>query len=160
VNRLASLGRCSWNLCHSPTELRWFRLYATRIDTDDPRCLVVHRNVTDCLSGKRTPDRGTPPRPSGVDRPPESDRLLTYPVGPDESAVEALAAALDALGVDPFDRRTPLQEWIDLDALGGLYECDANFVLSTYVYEFLVTFTVDEIRVSGLSPSGDSRRDE
>lgn len=134
--------------CHSPDEERWFRLYATSVSLGDERChVLVHRRL----------DRGARPEPGtsvgAVDAPAggvesrDRSRLVTYSLAADERATDGILAAFDAVGFDPRDRATTLQEWIDPDAVNALRSGAADFYVTFPVWDHPVGLTPDEVVV-------------
>lgn len=140
-------GQASYSLvypCHSPTATRWFRLHATAVRLEGRTyCLVTHQNVT----REHEASSNHSPHPPVSERPSNRSPLVTYSPSADEPFVEALTEAFEALGVDLFDRRTTLHDWVDLDAVDAMWGRDSDFTLSVHVHDYLVVVTPETLHI-------------
>jgi len=81
---------------------------------------------------------------------PDSDGpAVRYRVGVDEPLSVAVLEAFEALGVRIAATNSPLQDWIDADALDALGHSRRPFRLSTVVWGRPVVITSDEVRIYG-----------
>lgn len=76
------------------------------------------------------------------------DLLVTYSIGSEESIPVAITASFRAIGLNPTDQETVVEEWIDGDALDQLYRASGRHLrVSTNVWNHPVIITPEEIQI-------------
>ena len=132
--------------CHSPTQERWFRLYATAVSFGGDRYfLLIHQRL-----GRDSPSRGNSPSdvgdaPTGTTDYRDRRRLVTYSLSSDESASDSLLMAFDAIGVDIQRQDTTLVDWIDPDVINKLQTSTSEFYITFDVWDYPVALTPDKV---------------
>lgn len=132
--------------CHSPSQERWFRLYATAVSFGGDRYyLLIHQRL----------DRDSPSRSdssSDVEDAPtrsadyqDRSRLVTYNLSPDEPATDGLLMAFDSIGVDVQRQDTTLVDWIDPDVINALQTRTSEFYITFDVWNYPVALTPDKV---------------
>ncbi|MGM0447693.1 MAG: hypothetical protein ACQERM_05490 [Methanobacteriota archaeon] len=80
---------------------------------------------------------------------PDDDAVLArYSIGDDERLVGAITAAFQHADVDPYERGTTLDDWVDCDTLGELsWDSNEALRLSTEVWGHPTAITADAVTV-------------
>lgn len=132
--------------CHSADQERWFQLYATAVQFgDDPHYLLVHRRLD------RAPPSGSDSASDVGGAPTRSDddgnhcRLVTYSLSSDESAIEGILMAFDAIGIDPQSQDTTLRDWIDPDVIATLRTSTSDFDITFPAWNYPVGLTPEKV---------------
>ncbi|WP_049980955.1 hypothetical protein [Halolamina rubra] len=79
--------------------------------------------------------------------PPPTDRLVTYSIDRDETAVEAVTAAFDALETDVRERETTLYDHVATDAMDELFAAEMPVRLELSIWHHPVVLTPETVRV-------------
>lgn len=126
-----------------------FHLYATGATIAAERYgLVFHRRITGRSDGVDASSE-TSDWPATASPHRSANRLVTYTIGPDETAVDGLLAAFDAIGIDAQSRATTLQDCLATDAFNNLFRVSEEFHLIVHVWDHEVVLTPDELSIYG-----------
>lgn len=79
--------------------------------------------------------------------PPPTDRLVTYSIGRDETAVEAVIAAFDAIEADIRTRETTLYDHVATDAVDELLAAETGVRLELSIWRHPIVLTPEAVRV-------------
>lgn len=85
--------------------------------------------------------------PSTRDSDPPTDRLLSYSIDPEETAVEALMTAFDALDADVRTRQTTLYDQIPIGAVDRLVAGATAFRLELPIWRHPVVLTPETVTI-------------
>lgn len=123
--------------CHSQNQERWVRLYGSAVSFGDGRYyLLVHQRLD--------------PEPPSMEAPsPAEDhgRLVTYSLSADELATDGLFRAFEALGIDVPRQDTPLEDWINTDAINAIKAEMTDFHLTFTVWGYPVSLTPGTVSI-------------
>lgn len=133
--------------CRTRGRNRWFQVYASGVTVAGERHgLVLHRRIP-----RRTDSDGSATETNdwAATDPPErtSNRLVTYTIGPNETATDALLVAFEAIGVDPKRQETTLHDTLATDAVDRLLRKGEEFRLTVHVWEHTVCITPDTLSI-------------
>lgn len=132
--------------CHSPSQERWFRLYAMAVSFGGDRYypLVHQRLDRDSTSRGNSPsDVEDAPTRSAYYR--DRSRLVTYNLSSGESATDGLFMAFDSIDVDVQRQDTTLVDWIDPDVINALRTRTSEFYITFDVWNYPVALTPDKV---------------
>jgi hypothetical protein len=74
--------------------------------------------------------------------------LARYSIGDDERLAGAITAAFRRADVDPYDRDTTLDDWVDCDTLGELsWDSNEALCVATEVWDHPTAITADAVTV-------------
>lgn len=106
------------------------------------RGLIVYRR----LPGDEVEDRAATEFPGDVHTRP-ANRLVTYTLDPNETAIDGLLAAFDAIGVDAQNRDTTLQDCLATDPINSMYRLSDEFHLTVSVWDHEVVLTSEALSI-------------
>jgi len=133
--------------CRTRGRNRWFQLYASGVTVAGERhSLVLHRRIPRRIDSDGSANETSDP---AATHPPEgaSNRLVTYTIGPSETATDALVVAFEAIGVDPTQREMTLHDTLATDAVDRLLREGEEFRLTVHVWGHTVRITSDSLSI-------------
>lgn len=85
----------------------------------------------------------------------DSRKLVTYRIDDDEHVVEAIVDAFGSTDVEPYDRETVLEDWVNCETLGEMrWESNERLRVSTEIWGHPTTITADTVTIYSVEPDG------
>lgn len=86
---------------------------------------------------------------------PDSRKLVSYRIDDDEHVVEAIVDAFRSIDVEPYDRETVLEDWVNCECLDGLlWESNEGLRVSTDIWGHPTTITADTVTIYSVEHDG------
>lgn len=74
--------------------------------------------------------------------------LVTYQIEDGETVYEAITEAFGAIGVDVYEQKTTIEDWIKKDLFDlSIHDSEAPWRVSTIIWDHPIVITPGEIRI-------------